>query len=46
MAKDGETELWVELAEMACDEQDPEKVMALVAEIQRLLDNKDDVAKT
>jgi hypothetical protein len=41
MAKDGEPELWIELPELASEEQDPKKVLLLVAEIQRLLDNKD-----
>jgi ElaB/YqjD/DUF883 family membrane-anchored ribosome-binding protein len=45
MAKDGGSEFWVDLAELASQEEDPEKVMALVAEINRLLDNKDDLAK-
>jgi hypothetical protein len=36
---------WEELAELASQEQDPEKLMALVAEINRLLEKKDNVAK-
>jgi ElaB/YqjD/DUF883 family membrane-anchored ribosome-binding protein len=45
MAKDGEPELWEELAELASHEEDSEKLMALVAEINRLLDNKDNLAE-
>jgi hypothetical protein len=45
MTKDGGLELWVELAEQACQEQDSEKLMELVAEINRLLDDKDNLAK-
>ena len=45
MAKDGGPELWEELAELASQEQDPEKLMALVAEINRLLETKDNPAK-
>ena len=45
MAKEGEAELWTELAEQASHEQDPEKLMALVAEINRLLEAKDNQAK-
>jgi hypothetical protein len=45
MAKDGDGELWVELAEQASEEQDPEKLMELVAEIDRLLEAKDNQAK-
>lgn len=41
MAKDGCIESWQELAELASQEQDPEKLMELVAEINRLLDAKD-----
>ncbi len=41
MAKDGEPESWEELAELASQEQDSEKLMALVAEINRLLQVKD-----
>jgi len=41
MAKDGEVELWEELAELASHEEDSETLMALVAEINRLLDGKD-----
>jgi len=51
MAKDGEVELWEELAELASHEEDSETLMALVAEINRLLDGdgkdgKDGVAKS
>ena len=45
MAKDGGSQSWEELAELASQEQDPEKLMALVAEINRLLEKKDSVAK-
>jgi|HubBroStandDraft_4_1064222.scaffolds.fasta_scaffold44007_2 ElaB/YqjD/DUF883 family membrane-anchored ribosome-binding protein len=45
MAKDGGVELWEELAELASHEEDPDKLMALVAEINRLLDDKDNLAK-
>ena len=43
--RDGEFEFLMVLAELASQEEDPEKVLALVAEIQRLLDKKDNVAK-
>jgi hypothetical protein len=33
-------ELWVELAELAAQEQDPEKLLALAEEINRLLEKK------
>ena len=39
------SELWMELAEMASHEEDPEKLVALVAEINRLLEKKQGVAK-
>ena len=45
MANNGGLELWEELAELASHEEDPEKLMALVAEINRLLDNKDNLAE-
>jgi hypothetical protein len=45
MAKNGGSESWEELAELASQEQDPEKLMELVAEINRLLETKDNVAK-
>jgi ElaB/YqjD/DUF883 family membrane-anchored ribosome-binding protein len=45
MAKDGGLELWEELAEQASCEEDPDKLMELVAEINRLLDDKDNLAK-
>ena len=45
MAKDGGSESWEELAALASQEQDPEKLMELVAEINRLLEAKDNVAK-
>ena len=45
MAKDGALELWEELAEQASREEDPDKLMELVAEINRLLDDKDNLAK-
>ena len=39
----GETkERWIELCEQASKEQDPNKLMALVAEIDRLLEEKQD----
>ncbi len=38
-------EQWVELAEMASKEQDPEKLMALAAEINRLLEKKQNPPK-
>ncbi len=45
MANNARLELWEELAELASHEEDSEKLMALVAEINRLLDNKDNLAK-
>jgi hypothetical protein len=37
----GETkERWMELAEQAANEQDPKKLMVLIAEITRLLEAK------
>lgn len=33
-------ELWMELAELAANEQDPDKLVALTDEIIRLLDEK------
>lgn len=33
-------ERWMELAELAASEQDPKKLMALVSEINRLLEEK------
>jgi hypothetical protein len=38
-------EQWVELAEMASKEQDPERLMALAAEINRLLEKKQNPTK-
>ncbi len=38
---DGDSELWMELAELAAQEQDPEKLMALASEINRLLEKKE-----
>ena len=35
-------EKWMELCERAAEEQDPEKLMALVKEIDRLLQEKED----
>ena len=40
MGMDGNSELWIELAELAAQEQDPEKLMALASEINRLLEKK------
>ena len=37
---DQDPERWKELCSLAATEQDPEKLMALVAEITRLLDAK------
>jgi hypothetical protein len=34
-------EKWMELCERAAQEQDPEKLMELIAEINRLLDAKE-----
>ena len=45
MAKDGGPESWEELAELASQEQDSEKLMELVAEINRLLEVKDNHTK-
>ena len=36
-----EKERWMELCELAAKEQDPAKLMALVAEINRILDSKE-----
>jgi hypothetical protein len=36
-----EKERWMELCEMAVKEQDPAKLMALVAEINRILEGKE-----
>ena len=33
-------ERWIELAELASNEQDPKKLMALVSEISQLLERK------
>jgi len=33
-------EWWMELAELAANEQDPEKLIALVSEMNQLLDEK------
>lgn len=41
MTRDGKVELWEELAELASHEEDSETLLALVAEINRLLDGKD-----
>ncbi len=42
----GETkERWQELCELAAKEQDPEKLSALVAEIDRMLQEKEDRLK-
>lgn len=35
-------EKWMELCERAAEEQDPDKLMALVKEIDRLLQEKED----
>jgi hypothetical protein len=45
MAKDGKSELWIELAGLAAQEEDPKKLLVLVAAINRLLDKKDSFAK-
>ncbi len=45
MANNDGREQWEELAELASQEQDPEKLIALVAEIDRLLEKKDNVTK-
>jgi hypothetical protein len=45
MAKNGKSELWIELAELAAQEEDPKKLLVLVAAINRLLDKKDNFAK-
>jgi hypothetical protein len=45
MANNGRLELWEELAELASHEEDSEKLMALAAEINRLLDSKDNLAE-
>jgi len=34
-------EKWMQLCELAVVEQDPEKLMALITEINRILDEKD-----
>jgi hypothetical protein len=36
-----EKERWMELCELAAKEQDPAKLMALVAEINRILESKE-----
>jgi hypothetical protein len=38
-------EKWMELCEQACTEQDPEKLLVLVAEIDRLLHEKENRLK-
>jgi len=38
---DGDSDRWIELAELAAQEEDPEKLMALVSEINRLLEKKE-----
>ena len=38
-------EEWLELCQQAIDEQDPQKLMALVAEIDRLLQAKEQRSK-
>ena len=45
MAKNGKPELWIELIELAAQEEDPKKLLVLVAAINRLLDKKDNFAK-
>jgi len=37
----GERELWLELCAQAADEQDPEKLMQLVEQINQLLEEKE-----
>lgn len=37
---------WMELCQQASDEEDPEKLMELITEISRLLDEKRDTAAT
>jgi|HubBroStandDraft_6_1064221.scaffolds.fasta_scaffold32924_4 hypothetical protein len=41
-----EKERWMELCELAAKEQDPVKLMALVAEINRILEAKEQRLKT
>jgi hypothetical protein len=36
----GKRERWMQLAELAANEQDPEKLMRLIEEIDELLDQK------
>jgi len=38
---DKKKEEWLQLCEQAVDEQDPQKLMALIAEITRLLEAKE-----
>jgi hypothetical protein len=38
MHRDGEQEKWIELCAQAAKEQDPQKLLALVDEINRLLE--------
>jgi hypothetical protein len=38
-------ELWMKLAEMASKQQDPGKLMALVSEVNRLLEKQEDLLK-
>jgi hypothetical protein len=45
MAKNDKSEMWIELAALAAQEDDPKKLLALVAEINRLLDKRDNFAK-
>jgi hypothetical protein len=45
MCSNAGTEQWEKLAELASQEQDPEKLMELVAEINRLPDNKENASK-
>lgn len=40
MRSDGKQEEWLELCAQAAKEQDPQKLMALVEEIHRLLEAK------
>lgn len=39
-------EQWMQLAEQAANEQDPEKLLKLVDEINRMLEAKEDRLKT
>lgn len=41
MGIDGDSDRWIELAELAAQEQDLEKLVALVSEINRLLEKKE-----